>query len=35
MFDELHDKHGSVQGYFDTLGVDATLINRMRDELLE
>jgi protein-tyrosine phosphatase len=35
MFAELEDTHGSVQRYFETIGVDATVISRMRDRLLE
>jgi protein-tyrosine phosphatase len=34
MFAELDEQHGSVEGYFQSLGVD-TLISRVRDHLLE
>jgi len=35
MFSELEETHGSVHGYFNTIGVDASVIERMRDQLLE
>jgi len=35
MFSELDDTHGSVAGYFNTIGIDFSVIGRMRDQLLE
>jgi hypothetical protein len=35
MFSELEDTHGSIAGYFDTIGIDFSVIDRMRDQLLE
>jgi protein-tyrosine phosphatase len=35
MFSELEETHGSVEGYLNNIGIDSTVIQRMRDQLLE
>jgi protein-tyrosine phosphatase len=35
MFSELEQTHGSLAGYFNAIGIDSTIIHRMRDQLLE